>query len=53
MTTAPAPTTALVAAMAREHPGAHPYTLSLLIQAQHGRMVTGQEVKRLLRDATG
>lgn len=54
MTTGPKPSTAdLVAAMAREHPGAHAYTLSLLIQARHGRTVTGQEVKRLLRDVTG
>lgn len=46
-------TTALLTTLARQHPGAHPYTLALLLQAQHGRMVTGQEVKRLLRDATG
>lgn len=40
--------TELVAAVAREHPQAHPYTLALLIQHQTGRVLTGQEVRRLL-----
>jgi hypothetical protein len=48
----PEPTMAeLVAAAAREHPGAHPYSLSLLIEVRHGRTVTGREVARLLREA--
>lgn len=47
------PTPEQVAAVASEHSGAHPYTIALLIQAQHGCMVTGQEVARVLRTATG
>lgn len=39
----------LVASAAREHPGAHPYSLALLIEVRHGRRMSGQEVARLLR----
>lgn len=39
----------LVAAAARDHPSAHPYTLSLLIEVQSGRRISGQEVARMLQ----
>lgn len=42
----------MVAAIAREHPGRHPFTLSLLLQARYGRTIDGREVARLLREAT-
>ena len=35
-------------ALARRHPGLHPYTLALQFQAQTGRVLTGQPVKHLL-----
>ena len=37
-------------AMARRHPGAHPYTLALHFQVQTGRILTGQQVKQLLAE---
>lgn len=43
----------LVAAAARDHPTAHPYSLSLLIEAQSGRRISGQEVARLLQAVKG
>ncbi len=41
----------LVAAAAREHPGAHPCSLALLIEVRHGRSATGREMASLLREA--
>jgi hypothetical protein len=35
-------------ALARRHPGLHPYTLALQFQAQTGRILGGQQVKQLL-----
>ena len=47
-----APTPAeMVSAIAREHPGRHPYTLSLLLQVRYGRVIGGKEVARLLAEA--
>jgi hypothetical protein len=37
-------------ALARRHPGLHPYTLALHFQAQTGRVLTGQQVKQLLAE---
>jgi len=37
-------------ALARLHPGIHPYTLALRVQAQTGRVLTGQQVKQLLAE---
>ena len=37
-------------ALARRHPGIHPYTLALRFQAQTGRALTGQQVKQLLAE---
>jgi len=37
-------------ALARRHPGIHPYTLALRLQAQTGRILTGQQVKQLLAE---
>ena len=37
-------------ALARRHPGAHPYTLALRFQAQTGRILSGQQVKQLLAE---
>jgi hypothetical protein len=37
-------------ALARRHPGLHPYTLALQFQAQTGRVLTGQQVKQLLAE---
>lgn len=34
--------------LARDHPGAHPYTLSLLLQVETGAIRTGLQIKRLL-----
>ena len=46
-----APTPAeMVFAIAREHPGRHAYTLSLLLQARYGRTIGAREVARLLRE---
>jgi hypothetical protein len=42
----------LVAAIAREHPGRHPYTLSLLLQARYGRTIGAREVVKLLQEST-
>ena len=48
-----APTPAeMVSAIAREHPGRHPYTLSLLLQARYDRTITGREVARILAEGT-
>ncbi len=41
----------MVAIIAREHPGRHPYTLALLLQARYDRVISGREVARLLREA--
>lgn len=41
---------ALLAALAQELPGTHPYSLALLLQARTGRVVTGREAARLLRE---
>ncbi len=41
-------TAEIVATIAREHPGQHPYTLSLLLQARYGRVLEGREVARIL-----
>ena len=37
-------------ALARRHPGIHPYTLALRFQAQTGRVLTGQQVRQLLAE---
>lgn len=37
-------------ALARRHPGIHPYTLALRFQSQTGRVLTGQQVKQLLSE---
>jgi hypothetical protein len=37
-------------ALARRHPGDHPYTLALQFQVQTGRILTGQQVKQLLAE---
>ena len=37
-------------ALARRHPGAHPYTLALQFQARTGRILSGQQVKQLLAE---
>ena len=37
-------------ALARRHPGLHPYTLALQFQAQTGRILSGQQVKPLLTE---
>ena len=37
-------------AIARRHPGLHPYTLALQFQAQTGRLLSGQQVKQLLAE---
>ena len=37
-------------ALARRHPGIHPYTLALHFQSQTGRVLTGQQVKQLLAE---
>ncbi len=49
--TAPTPVE-MVTAIAREHPGRHPYTLSLLLQVRFGRMVYAREVARILAERT-
>lgn len=41
----------MVATIAREHPGRHPYTLALLLQVRYDRVISGREVARLLREA--
>jgi hypothetical protein len=38
----------MVAAIAHDHPGRHPYTLALLLQARYGRTLDGREVARLM-----
>ena len=38
----------MVAAIQAEHPGRHPYTLALLLQARYGRILEGREVARLM-----
>jgi hypothetical protein len=37
-------------ALARCHPGAHPYTLALRFQARTGRILSGMQVKQLLAE---
>jgi hypothetical protein len=39
-------------ALARRHPGIHPYTLALRFQAQSGRILSGLQVKQLLNEPT-
>jgi hypothetical protein len=41
-------TAEMVAAIAREHPGRHPYTLALLLQARYDRTLGGREVARIM-----
>jgi len=40
----------MVSTIAREHPGRHPYTLALLLQARYDRVISGREVARLLAE---
>jgi hypothetical protein len=42
----------MVTAIAREYPGMHPYTLSLLLQVRFGRMVYARDVARILAERT-
>jgi len=42
----------MVSTIAREHPGRHPYTLSLLLQVRYGRVLEGREVARILAGLT-
>ncbi len=49
--TAPTPAE-MVTAIAREYPGMHPYTLSLLLQVRFGRMVYARDVARILAERT-
>jgi hypothetical protein len=42
----------MVSAIAREHPGRHPYTLSLLLQVRYDRTISGREVARILAERT-
>lgn len=37
-------------ALARRHPGAHPYTLALQFQIRTGRILSGQQVRQLLAE---
>ena len=39
----------LLRQLARDHPGAHPHTLSLLLQVRHGHEITGQRAAQLLK----
>lgn len=48
--TDPSDLPALLAALAQEFPGEHPYSLALLLQARTGRVVSGREAVRLLQD---
>lgn len=41
-------TNEVLQALAREHPNAHPYTLSLLLQAQTGIQISGAKAVKLL-----
>ena len=34
--------------MAQAHPGEHPYTLALRLQAETGKAITGQHAKHML-----
>jgi len=36
--------------LASRYPGAHPYTLALLFQAQTGRVFSGQQFKQLIAE---
>jgi len=47
----PRTTAEMVAAIQAEHPGRHPYTLSLLLQARYGRVLEGREVARILAES--
>ena len=49
--TAPTPAE-MVSAIAHEHPGRHPYTLSLLLQVRYDRTISGREVARILAERT-
>jgi hypothetical protein len=35
--------------LAKVHPGEHPYTLALRLQAETGKVVTGQLAKQILQ----
>ena len=35
--------------LANAHPGEHPYTLALRLQAETGKVITGQLAKRILQ----
>ncbi len=35
--------------LAHDHPGEHPYTLALRLQAETGKVITGQIAKQLLQ----
>ena len=35
--------------LAQEHPDDHPYTLALKIQAETGRIMSGRQIKLLLK----
>jgi hypothetical protein len=35
--------------LAQEHPDEHPYTLALRIQAETGRIMSGRQIKLLLK----
>lgn len=39
----------LLRQLARDHPKAHPHTLSLLLQIRHGHEITGQRAAQLLK----
>lgn len=39
----------LLRGLARDHPAAHPHTLSLLLQVRHGHEITGQRAAQLLK----
>lgn len=39
--------------LAAEHPGAHPFTLALLLQARTGRTLSGAQVAQVLRGVKG
>ena len=35
--------------LAKVHPGEHPYTLALRLQAETGKIITGQLAKQMLK----
>lgn len=38
----------LLHGLARDHPGASPFSLALLLQTRHGIEITGQKAKQLM-----